>query len=101
MARRRPGARALARTPRARSLGGVGVLVSCNAFGRPGLLVKEAVTVDQNSDGRRELGVGAGWYVPQHEKFGVELPPPAELVARFREAVEIIDHMLRNEFTSY
>ena len=86
-----------ARTTRIR----VGVLVSCNTFRHPALLVKEAVTVDHISNGRLELGVGAGWYVPEHEKFGVDFPPPAELVARFREAVEIIDHMLRNEFTSY
>ena len=86
-----------ARTTRIR----VGVLVSCNTFRHPALLVKEAVTVDHISNGRLELGVGAGWYVPEHEKFGVDFPPPAELVARFREAVEIIDHMLRNEFTTY
>jgi F420-dependent oxidoreductase-like protein len=86
-----------ARTERVR----VGVLVSCNTFRHPALLVKEAVTVDHISNGRLELGVGAGWYVPEHEKFGIDFPPPAELVARFREAVEIIDHMLRNEFTTY
>ncbi|HEX6737354.1 MAG TPA: TIGR03560 family F420-dependent LLM class oxidoreductase [Vicinamibacteria bacterium] len=86
-----------ARTERVR----VGVLVSCNTFRHPALLVKEAVTVDHISNGRLELGVGAGWYVPEHEKFGIDFPPPGELVARFREAVEIIDHMLRNEFTTY
>ena len=77
------------------------MLVSCNTFRHPALLVKEAVTVDHISNGRLELGVGAGWYVPEHEKFGIDFPPPAELVARFREAVEIIDHMLRNEYTTY
>ena len=86
-----------ARTERVR----VGVLVSCNTFRHPALLVKEAVTVDHISNGRLELGLGAGWYVPEHEKFGLDFPPPGELVARFREAVEIIDQMLRNEFTTY
>ncbi len=86
-----------ARTERVR----VGVLVSSNTFRHPALLAKEAVTVDHISNGRLELGLGAGWYVPEHEKFGLDFPPPAELVGRFREAVEIVDRLLRNEVTSY
>ena len=86
-----------ARTERIR----VGVLVSSNTFRHPALLAKEAVTVDHISNGRLELGLGAGWYVPEHEKFGLDFPGPAELVGRFREAVEIVDRLLRNEVTSY
>lgn len=79
----------------------IGVLVSCNTFRHPALLAKEAVTVDHISNGRLELGLGAGWYVPEHEAFGIEFPPPAELVGRFREAVEIIDLLMRQEVTTY
>jgi F420-dependent oxidoreductase-like protein len=86
-----------ARTSRIR----LGVLVSCNTFRHPALLAKEAVTVDHISGGRLELGLGAGWYVPEHEKFGIDFPPPAELVARFREAVEIVDSLCRNDLTTY
>ncbi len=86
-----------ARTERIR----IGVLVSCNTFRHPALLAKEAVTVDHIANGRLELGLGAGWYVPEHEMFGIPFPPPAELVGRFREAVEIVDSLLRNEVTTY
>jgi F420-dependent oxidoreductase-like protein len=79
----------------------IGVLVSSNTFRHPALLAKEAVTVDHLSNGRLEVGLGAGWYVPEHEAFGIDFPPTAELVGRFREAVEIIDHMLRHEYTTY
>jgi alkanesulfonate monooxygenase SsuD/methylene tetrahydromethanopterin reductase-like flavin-dependent oxidoreductase (luciferase family) len=79
----------------------VGVLVSSNTFRHPALLAKEAVTVDHISNGRLELGIGAGWYVPEHEKFGLDFPQPAELVARFREAVEIVDRLMRNDVSSY
>ena len=86
-----------ARTERIR----IGVLVSCNTFRHPALLAKEAVTVDHIANGRLELGLGAGWYVPEHKMFGIPFPPPAELVGRFREAVEIVDSLLRNEVTTY
>jgi len=79
----------------------IGVLVSCNTFRHPSLLAKEALTVDHVSNGRLELGLGAGWYVPEHPMFGIELPPPGELVARYREAVELVDALLRNDTTSY
>lgn len=86
-----------ARTERAR----IGVLVSCNTFRHPALLAKEAVTVDHISGGRLELGIGAGWYVPEHTMYGIPFPEPRELVGRFREAVEIVDRLLRDEITTY
>src|ERR1700730_1820553 len=86
-----------ARTERIR----VGVLVSCNTFRHPALLAKEAVTVDHVSNGRLELGLGAGWYEPEHHQFGVEFPGASELVGRYREAVEIVDRLMRNDVSSY
>ena len=79
----------------------IGVLVSCNTFRHPALLAKEAVTVDHISNGRLELGIGAGWYVPEHHAFGLDFPDTAELVGRFREAVEIVDLLMRQDVTSY
>lgn len=79
----------------------IGVLVSCNTFRHPALLAKEAVTIDHVSDGRLELGLGAGWYEPEHRRFGIDFPEPRELVGRFREAVEIVDGLLRNDSFTY
>lgn len=79
----------------------IGVLVSCNTFRHPSLLAKEAVTVDHISNGRLELGLGAGWYVPEHRAFGLDFPETRELVGRFREAVEVVDLLLRQDVTSY
>jgi alkanesulfonate monooxygenase SsuD/methylene tetrahydromethanopterin reductase-like flavin-dependent oxidoreductase (luciferase family) len=81
-----------ARTERIR----VGVLVSCNTFRHPALLAHQAMTVDHVSNGRLELGLGAGWYVPEHEQFGLPFPAPGELVGRFHEAVRIVDALLRH-----
>lgn len=81
-----------ARTERIR----VGVLVSCNTFRHPALLAHQAMTVDHVSGGRLELGLGAGWFVPEHEQFGIPFPPAGELVGRFHEAVQIVDGLLRH-----
>ena len=79
----------------------IGVLVTSNTFRYPTVLAKEVVTVDHISNGRLEFGFGAGWYPPEHTMFGLDFPETKELVGRFREAVEIIDKILRNDTTSY
>jgi F420-dependent oxidoreductase-like protein len=79
----------------------IGVLVSCNTFRHPALLAKEAVTVDHISNGRLELGLGAGWYEPEHAMYGIEFPPTGELIGRFEEAVQIVDRLLRSEVVTF
>lgn len=79
----------------------IGVLVTSNTFRHPALLAKEAVTVDHVSGGRLELGLGAGWYEPEHRAFGLPFPEPAEVVGRFREAVQIVDLLLRQDVTTF
>ena len=86
-----------ARTKRVR----IGVLVSSNTFRHPALLAQQAITVDHISQGRLDLGIGAGWFIDEHKRFGISLPPPGELVGRFSEAVQIIDALLRNNSTSF
>jgi alkanesulfonate monooxygenase SsuD/methylene tetrahydromethanopterin reductase-like flavin-dependent oxidoreductase (luciferase family) len=79
----------------------LGVLVWSNTFRHPAVLAKEAITIDHISGGRLEVGIGAGWYVPEHEAFGLEFLPAGQRVDQFREAVQIIDSLLRNETTSF
>ena len=86
-----------ARTERIR----VGVLVSSNTFRHPALIAQQAVTLDHISNGRLELGLGAGWFVAEHDRFGIPFPPPGERVGRFHEAVQIIDSLLRHETTTF
>ena len=79
----------------------LGVLVSCNTFRHPPLVAKQAATIDHVSGGRLEVGLGAGWFVPEHEMFGIDFPGTGELVGRFREAVEVVDRQLRQDVTTY
>ena len=79
----------------------VGVLVTSNTFRHPAVLAKMAVTVDHISNGRLEIGLGAGWYEPEHTMFGLPFPETKELVARFREAVQVVDLMTREDTSSF
>ncbi len=86
-----------ARTERIR----IGVLVSCNTFRHPALLAHEAIAVDHISGGRLEVGLGAGWYVPEHRMVGLAFPSPPDLVTRYREGVEVVDRLLRQETVTF
>ncbi|HEU0163833.1 MAG TPA: LLM class flavin-dependent oxidoreductase [Thermomicrobiales bacterium] len=79
----------------------IGVLVSSNTFRHPAMLAKQAVTVDHVSNGRLELGVGAGWYVNEHQMFGLDFPSTGELVDRYAEALDLLDRYLGNDITSF
>lgn len=50
----------------------LGVLVGANTFWNPGLLAKKVTTLDHVSDGRAILGIGAGWFEPEHTAFGID-----------------------------
>ncbi|MEA2531819.1 MAG: hypothetical protein QOG89_3463 [Thermomicrobiales bacterium] len=78
-----------------------GTVVSCAALRHHALLAKQAATLDHVSNGRLEIGLGAGWWGEEHRRWGFPFPDPAERVARFRETVEIVDRLLRGSVTSY
>lgn len=75
----------------------LGVMVTSNTFRNPAVLAKQATTVDHISGGRLELGLGAGWYEREHTAFGLDFPGPGELVARFGEALQVIEALQTTE----
>src|SRR5581483_10879428 len=70
----------------------LGTIVACTSFRPPALLAKMADTIDEISDGRFILGLGAGWHQPEYEAFGY---PFDHLASRFEEALRIIIPLLR------
>lgn len=79
----------------------VGSLVFCMGYRHPALLAKAAVTVDHVSNGRLELGIGAGWYELEHQAFGIPFPPIRERMDKLEEGVQIIKSMLTDETTTF
>ena len=76
----------------------VGQLVMCSSFRNPALLAKMATTADEVSAGRLVLGLGAGWYDPEHVAFGY---PIDRRVDRFEEALQIVTSLLRGERVTF
>lgn len=83
---------ALARDTRSVRLG---PLVTSPNFRHPVTLAKEAMTLDVLSEGRLELGIGAGGIGWDATVLGGDVLPPAERVDRFAEFVGLLDHLLR------
>jgi probable F420-dependent oxidoreductase len=70
----------------------IGTLVLCTGFRNPTMLAKMADTVEEISDGRLNLGLGAGWNEPEYLAFGY---PFEHRIDRFEEAITIITSLLR------
>jgi F420-dependent oxidoreductase-like protein len=68
----------------------LGTLVSPVTFRLPIELAKMVTTVDEISDGRVELGMGAGWYDPEHERFGIPYPPLAQRFEMLEEQLQVV-----------
>ena len=52
----------------------LGTLVNSATFRNPGVLAVSIANVDDMSNGRVELGLGAGWYLDEHRSYGVPFP---------------------------
>ena len=79
----------------------VGVLVTGNVYRHPAVLANMAATADIVSDGRLELGIGAGWNQEECDSYGIPLPPLKERFDQFDEACEVIVGLLSNETTDF
>jgi len=68
----------------------VGALVWDNDYKHPVVLAKELATIDLLSEGRLEIGIGAGWMISDYEESGIPYDSPGVRIDRFIEGVAII-----------
>jgi F420-dependent oxidoreductase-like protein len=73
----------------------LGTLVTSATFRLPGPLAVAVAQVDQMSGGRVELGLGAGWFEPEHTAYGIPFPGLEERFDRLTEQLEIITGLWR------
>lgn len=84
-------------TPRLR----VAMLVSGNTYRNPVLVAKMATTLDHITGGRVDLGLGAGWFEPEHTAYGFPFPPAGERVEMLSEAIDVIRELMGGGHTTY
>jgi F420-dependent oxidoreductase-like protein len=79
----------------------VGVLVTGMPYRHPSVLANMAATLDVISEGRLELGLGAGWNQEEADALGIDLPPLKERFDRFDEGVEVVRLLLSQEMSDF
>ncbi|HXK23082.1 MAG TPA: TIGR03621 family F420-dependent LLM class oxidoreductase [Myxococcota bacterium] len=75
----------------------VGCRVFCIDYQHPAVLAKQAATIDLLSDGRLELGLGAGWLAAEYEALGIALDPPGVRIARLAETIRAFRALFTGE----
>lgn len=72
-------------------------LVTGNTYRHPSLLAKTVTALDVVSDGRAQLGIGAGWFELEHQSLGFEFGTFTDRFERLEESLQILLPMLRRE----
>jgi F420-dependent oxidoreductase-like protein len=72
-------------------------LVTGNTYRNPAILAKIITTLDVVSEGRAQLGIGAGWFELEHSAFGIEFGTFTDRFEKLDEALQIIIPMLNGD----
>jgi probable F420-dependent oxidoreductase len=72
----------------------VGPLVFDNDYRHPAVLAKEVATLDLLSEGRFDLGLGAGWMASDYDQTGIPFDSPGVRIERMEEGLAIIKGLL-------
>ena len=79
----------------------VGGFVFANDFRHPLILAREAATLDLLSDGRLELGLGAGWRTADYRQLGMAYDPPGRRIDRLAESIKLVKRLLSGETVTH
>ncbi len=79
----------------------IGSFVFANDFRHPALLAKEAATLDLLSEGRFELGIGAGWDRSEYREAGLPFDPAGVRIERLEEAARLLKRLFGEEPVSH
>jgi len=68
----------------------VGTFVLNNDLRHPVVLAQELASLDLLSEGRLEIGIGAGWNQPEYEQSGIAIDPIGKRISRMEEAITVL-----------
>ncbi|MFX0197268.1 MAG: LLM class flavin-dependent oxidoreductase [Candidatus Hodarchaeota archaeon] len=75
--------------------------VICNSFRNPALLAKMASTMDVITNGRFELGIGAGWHEREYHAYGFTFYKALIRINQLKEALQIIKQLWTEPETTF
>jgi probable F420-dependent oxidoreductase len=79
----------------------IGSYVCVNDYRHPALLAREIATLDQLSDGRVELGLGAGNWPSDYQQLGLPFDQAGVRVSRFAEGLSLIKQFFTSETVNF
>ena len=79
----------------------LGTLVLCNSYRNPALLAKSLATIDQISNGRLEVGLGAGWAEEEYRAYGYPFPPIGVRLKQLEDGLNIVKAMFADGKATY
>ena len=79
----------------------LGTLVLCSAFRHPALLARVAASIDLLSDGRLDLGLGAGWMPEEFDAFGYRFGTVGERFESLEESLDVLRRLFGGDPVTY
>ena len=79
----------------------IGTLVICNSYRNPGLLAKSLTTIDHISNGRLEIGIGAGWMDEEYRAYGYEFPSMGKRLRQLEESLQVIKALFADKRANF
>jgi F420-dependent oxidoreductase-like protein len=79
----------------------IGQIVTCNSYRNPGLFAKMVATLDAITNGRAELGIGAGWYEEEYIAYGYDFPANRIRIEQLDESMSIIKQMWKRKYATF
>lgn len=79
----------------------VGVLVLGMNYRHPAVLANALVTIDHLSNGRLEIGLGAGWHADEYRAYGIPFLPIGQRMDILEEGIQVVRKLTTEERANF
>lgn len=79
----------------------IGSLVYSIGYRHPAVLAKAITAIDQLSNGRADMGIGAGWAKVEYDAYGIEFPDVKTRMDQLEEGIQCLRGLLHDDVTTF